>query len=112
METIDPSKCNMEPASLPLIPSVNTEVIFENSYFQVKRSQLAGWGAFAIRRLEKGDKILVEKPLFTATNQSLFDGFANLSKPLRAAAYSLHANSNLERIKTGPIETLIWKTNA
>ena len=112
MEAIDPSECNMEPASLPLIPSVNTEVIFENSYFQVKRSQLAGWGAFAIRRLEKGDKILVEKPLFTATNHTLFDGFANLSKPLRNVAYSLHANSNLERIKNGPIETLIWKTNA
>jgi hypothetical protein len=93
-------------------PSENTEVIFENSYFQVRRSQLAGWGAFAVRPLEKGDKILVEKPLFTATNQTLFDGFANLSKRLRDVAYNLHANSNLERIKTGPIETLIWKTNA
>lgn len=112
MEATDPSKCNMEPASLPLVPSEDTEVIFENSYFQVKRSQLAGWGAFAIRRLEKGDKILVEKPLFTATSLTLFDAFANLSKRLRDVAYNLHANSNLERIKTGPIETLIWKTNA
>ncbi|GKU03112.1 set protein 5 [Fusarium langsethiae] len=97
-------------ASLPLKPTETTTVIFENEYFQVKRSPLAGWGAFAVRELKEGDQILVEKPLFTATNLTLFDEFANLSKPLRDVAYSLHANSNL---KAGyPVESLIWKTNA
>jgi hypothetical protein len=99
-----------EPASLPLTPTETTDIIFENEYFRVKRSQLAGWGAFAVRELKEGDQILVEKPLFTASDLTLFDEFTNLSKPLRDIAYSLHANNNL---KAGlPAELLIWKTNA
>ncbi|KAL6920241.1 hypothetical protein ACHAPO_000898 [Fusarium lateritium] len=97
-------------ASLPLKPTETTFVIFENEYFQVKRSPLAGWGAFAVRELKEGDQILVEKPLFTATNLTLFDGFASLTKPLRDVAYSLHANSNFK--EGHPVELLIWKTNA
>lgn len=112
MEAFDALKHTyMAPASLPLIPTETTEVIFENEYFQVKRSQLAGWGAFAVRELKEGDKILVEKPLFIATDLTLFDEFDNLSKPLRDVAYSLYANSNL-KIGHHPVELLIWKTNA
>ncbi|EKJ71318.1 hypothetical protein NXS19_001737 [Fusarium pseudograminearum] len=96
-------------ASLPLKPTEAT-VIFENEYFQVKRSDLAGWGAFAVRELKEGDQILLEKPLFTATNLTLFDGFASLSKPLQDVAYSLHANDNFHAAY--PVEVLIWKTNA
>ncbi|RGP77414.1 set 5 [Fusarium longipes] len=99
-----------EPASLPLAPTETTEAIFENEYFKVKRSHIAGWGAFAVRKLKEGDQILVEKPLFTATNLTLFHEFSNLSEPRRNVAYSLHTNSN---IKAGtPVELVIWKTNA
>ncbi|KAF5000090.1 hypothetical protein FGRMN_2024 [Fusarium graminum] len=99
----------VDPAPLPLNPSVSTEVIFENEYFAVKRSEIAGWGAFAVRELKYGDRILVEKPLFTADSTTLFREFDKLSESLRDVALGLHANSSC---KPGtPQIKAIWTTN-
>ncbi|KAF9770692.1 hypothetical protein IL306_011707 [Fusarium sp. DS 682] len=97
----------MEPASLPLIPSPTTEVLFKNEYFIVKRSLIAGWGAFAAKELKFKDKILVERPLFTANNVTLYAEFDNLDRELQKIALSLHANSycKFQNIKA------VWTTN-
>ncbi|KAF5674737.1 hypothetical protein FHETE_2811 [Fusarium heterosporum] len=99
----------VDPAPLPLNPFASTEVIFENGYFAVKRSETAGWGAFAVRELKYGDKILVEKPLFTADSTTLFREFDKLSEPLREIALGLHVNSSC---KSGtPQIKAVWTTN-
>ncbi|KAF4444965.1 hypothetical protein F53441_11019 [Fusarium austroafricanum] len=98
-----------EPAPLPETPSSVTDVLFQNEDFVVKRSLIAGWGAFAVRDLKSGDKILVEKPLFNADHTTLFEEFDNLSESMKEVALGLHANSyckpGLPRIKA------IWTTN-
>ncbi|KAM0349658.1 hypothetical protein ACHAPU_003487 [Fusarium lateritium] len=104
-----PAYIGVDPAPLPLNPSPSTEVIFENEHFAIKRSEIAGWGAFAVRELKHGDKILVEKPLLSADTTTLFREFDKLSEPLRDIALGLHANSSC---KPGtPQIKAIWTTN-
>lgn len=99
----------LDPAPLPLTPSPTIDIIFENEHFAVKRSKIAGWGAFAARELKRGDRILVEKPLLTANSTTLFKEFDKLSQPLREIALGLHANSSC---KPGtPQIKAIWTTN-
>ncbi|KAM0243919.1 hypothetical protein ACHAP5_006776 [Fusarium lateritium] len=96
-------------APLPLTPSPTIDIIFANEHFTVKRSEIAGWGGFAARDLKRGDKILVEKPLFTADSTTLFEEFEELSQPLREIALGLHANSSC---KPGtPQIKAVWTTN-
>ncbi|KAK7413598.1 hypothetical protein QQX98_007533 [Neonectria punicea] len=84
-------------------------VIFENGFFNVSVSKIAGWGAFAARDLKFGDRILVEKPLFTADSSSLFKEFDKLDRGMREVALALHANDNC---KPGtPKLQAIWTTN-
>ncbi|KAJ4261431.1 hypothetical protein NW762_006856 [Fusarium torreyae] len=98
-----------EPASLPLSPSSNADIIFQNEHFSVEQSRIAGWGAFAAKKLKYGDRILVEKPLFTADSNTLFKEFDKLSEPLRELALGLHANSSC---KPGtPRVKAVWTTN-
>lgn len=104
-----PSAVALDPAPLPLTPLPTIDIIFENEHFAVKRSKIAGWGAFAVRELKRGDRILVEKPLFTANNTTLFKDFDKLSQPLREIALGLHASSSC---KPGtPKIKAIWTTN-
>ncbi|KAF4962753.1 hypothetical protein FSARC_9179 [Fusarium sarcochroum] len=98
-----------EPASLPLSPTSNADIIFQNEHFSVEQSKIAGWGAFAARKLKYGDRILVEKPLFVADGTTLFKEFDKLSEPLRELALGLHANSSC---KPGtPRVKAVWTTN-
>lgn len=82
---------------------------FENDFFRVAKSTVAGWGAFATRDLAKGDVILREIPLFVTTNDLLFEEFYNLDSNDMNIALSLHSH---EFIKGGtPIILGIWHTN-
>lgn len=82
---------------------------FENDFFRVDKSAVAGWGAFAAKDLAKGDIILREIPLFVATNADLFDEFYNLDSNDMNIALSLHSH---EYVKGGtPIILGIWHTN-
>ncbi|KPM37422.1 hypothetical protein AK830_g9121 [Neonectria ditissima] len=84
-------------------------VIFENRFFTVSESKIAGWGAFAAQDLKFGDVVLVEKPLFTADSSSLFKEFSKLDRDTREVALALHANDNC---KPGtPKLQAIWTTN-
>lgn len=82
---------------------------FENDFFRVDKSAVAGWGAFAAKDLTKGDIILKEIPLFVATNADLFDEFYNLDSNDMNIALSLHSHKD---IKGGTPKILgIWHTN-
>jgi hypothetical protein len=82
---------------------------FENDFFRVGKSAVAGWGAFATKDLAKGDIILREIPLFVASNDSLFEEFYNLDSNDMNIALSLHSHAY---IKGGtPIILGIWHTN-
>ncbi|KAF5570722.1 set 5 [Fusarium phyllophilum] len=102
-----PELTAMEPAGLPLTPSATTDVLFRNEFFVVRRSFIAGWGAFAVKDLEVGDKILVERPLFTADNNTLYKEFDKLDEASQDIALGLHANSycKFQSIKA------VWTTN-
>ncbi|EWG50162.1 hypothetical protein FVEG_16600 [Fusarium verticillioides 7600] len=102
-----PELTAMEPAGLPLTPSATTDVLFRNEFFIIRRSLIAGWGAFAAKDLEAGDKILVERPLFTADNNTLYKEFDKLDQASQDIALGLHANSHckFQSIKA------VWTTN-
>jgi hypothetical protein len=108
LESIEnPEHTTMEPAGLPLTPSPTTDVLFQNDYFIVKRSLIAGWGAFAAKDLKFEDNILVERPLFTADNNTLYKEFDKLDQASQEIALGLHANSycKFQNIKA------VWTTN-
>ncbi|KAF4958705.1 hypothetical protein FGADI_2195 [Fusarium gaditjirri] len=108
LESIEsPELTAMEPAGLPRTPSRTTSVLFQNDYFIVKQSLIAGWGAFAVKDLKFGDKILVERPLFTADNNTLFKEFDKLDRASQDIALGLHANLYC---KSQSIKA-VWTTN-
>ncbi|KAL6876992.1 hypothetical protein J3F83DRAFT_712517 [Trichoderma novae-zelandiae] len=51
---------------------------FQNGYFQVAKSSVAGWGAFATRDLKRGDIILREIPLFVAESDNIIREYFRL----------------------------------
>lgn len=68
----------------PLEPIPNPED-FHNEFYEVKRSDVAGFGAFALCKLVQGQTILIEKSLFHADNYSLRDEINKLAPDLRRA---------------------------
>jgi len=58
------------------------------------RQAQQGRGAFAVRSLKKGNKILIKKPVFIATNYTFFNSFTNLSMLLHNISYSFYTNNN------------------
>ncbi|KAH8714113.1 hypothetical protein BGZ61DRAFT_530781 [Ilyonectria robusta] len=95
----------------PITPGLEwpTNVIFQNDFFAVSESTIAGWGAFATKDLKYGDRILIEKPLFTADSSSLFKEFDRLNRVEQEVALALHAN---DMCKPGtPKLQAIWTTN-
>ncbi|KAL7954921.1 hypothetical protein V8C34DRAFT_327788 [Trichoderma compactum] len=54
------------PPILSAILKMSPEPMYGNEYFEIAKSSVAGWGAFATRDLTKGDVILREMPLFVA----------------------------------------------
>lgn len=118
------SSQNMDEASLPTEENDNisnenpdnhltrknsSAAEFENDFFRVGKSTVAGWGAFATRDLAKGDVILREIPLFISTNNDLFDEFYKLDSDDMGIALSLHSH---DFVKGGtPMILGIWHTN-
>ncbi|PNY24903.1 Uncharacterized protein TCAP_05161 [Tolypocladium capitatum] len=92
----------------PIVYKTSPGPKFENRYFEIAESNIAGWGAFAIKDLKRGDTILREKPLFMADHSCLFQEYDKLDKQAKRVALSLYANelfkSGLPRIQ-GVFET-------
>ncbi|KAH0489308.1 hypothetical protein TgHK011_009744 [Trichoderma gracile] len=94
---------------LPLTRKLSTSPEYRNEYFQVAKSRVAGWGAFATRDLKRGEVILREIPLFVAESHNILREFHKLSVQDREVALSLHAH---ELIKGDtPKITAVWHTN-
>ncbi|KAI0126588.1 hypothetical protein BJ170DRAFT_412278 [Xylariales sp. AK1849] len=66
---------------------------YRNEFFEVKKSPLAGLGAFALQGLNWGQTILVEKALFTANDVTLYDEIDKLTSSLKQAFERMHAYS-------------------
>ncbi|KAK7914300.1 hypothetical protein PG985_012003 [Apiospora marii] len=58
---------------------------FSNKFFEIRKSDLAGYGAFARKDLKLGQKILVEPELFHADSVTLYDEYDLLSDGSRKA---------------------------
>ncbi|KAK8072031.1 set 5 [Apiospora saccharicola] len=82
---------------------------FSNKYFEVRKSELAGYGAFARLDLTYGQKILVEPELFHADSVSLYDEFDMLSDGSKKAFKRMAAHcptSGFDEV------TSIFRTNS
>ncbi|KAG5953664.1 hypothetical protein E4U53_003845 [Claviceps sorghi] len=89
--------------------SVSQGNLFQNEYFKIQRSTIAGLGAIATKNLKEGDVILRERPLFTANANSVFKVYEKLTVHDKDVAMKLYANPLL---KPGtPWIQAIWKTN-
>ncbi|RFU77821.1 set domain-containing [Trichoderma arundinaceum] len=93
----------------PLTRKMSPGLMYHNEYFEVAKSSVAGWGAFAVRDLAKGDVILREIPLFVAETDNVFHEFYKLDKDAMDVALSLHSHG---LIKGGTPKIIgIWQTN-
>jgi hypothetical protein len=101
----DGDKDDMTPKPPPSTPSDGERIWWSNEFFVIKKSALAGLGAFAAKDLEYGDKILVEKPLLKVNNWQLVNEYENMSDEDKELLHSLHkfsmnANAHeLEKIR-------------
>ncbi|KAF6844314.1 set domain-containing protein 5 [Colletotrichum musicola] len=85
------------------------EVIFSNEYFEVRRSPVAGWGAFAKKKLVKGEQILVERALYHASHEEVAKSVRDLPEQEKQIANDLHAFFS----RDGECkEEAVWSTNA
>lgn len=97
------------PPILPAILKMSPEPMYGNEYFEIAKSSVAGWGAFATRDLTKGDVILREIPLFVAETDEVFHEFYKLDGSAKKVALSLHSH---RLIKGGTPQILaVWQTN-
>ncbi|GKT41450.1 uncharacterized protein ColSpa_01631 [Colletotrichum spaethianum] len=119
--TINSLRTNDDPvalsiANLPLLTTYEDShgtqerlVIFANDFFEIRRSPTAGWGAFAIKTLYKGDRILVEKALYHAVHENVTSSVQELPDKERAIANDMFAY----RSRDGEtLEEAIWSTNS
>lgn len=91
------------------ILKMSPEPMYGNEYFEIAKSNVAGWGAFATRDLTKGDVILREIPLFVAETDKVFHEFYKLDESAKKVALSLHSH---RLIKGGTPQILaVWQTN-
>ncbi|KAI5457949.1 hypothetical protein BGZ63DRAFT_53742 [Mariannaea sp. PMI_226] len=100
-------RCELASENTIVVHSEN--IIFRNDFFEISKSKIAGFGAFAIKPLKYGDRILDERPLLMASSLSLFKEFGKLNPQEQKCALSLHAN---EVCKPGtPKLQAIWMAN-
>ncbi|KAJ4862429.1 SET domain-containing protein [Trichoderma breve] len=93
----------------PAIIKTSPEPMYGNEYFEIAKSSVAGWGAFATRDLTKGGVILREIPLFVAETDKVFHEFYKLDESAKKVALSLHSH---RLIKGGTPQILaVWQTN-
>ncbi|KAL1864499.1 hypothetical protein VTK73DRAFT_5847 [Phialemonium thermophilum] len=79
-------------------------VVFRNESFEVRPSPLGGLGAFAVRDLKFGERILAEAPLLRSTCMNLFRDFEKLDPKGKETYMSLHGFSPKE--EDHPIEKI------
>lgn len=97
------------PLTPPAVLKTSPEPMYGNEYFEIAKSNVAGWGAFATRDLTKGDVILREIPLFVAETDKVFHEFYKLNESAKKVALSLHSH---RLIKGGTPQILaVWQTN-
>ncbi|KAI1465413.1 uncharacterized protein F4812DRAFT_438619 [Daldinia caldariorum] len=65
---------------------------YANQYFEIKKSRLGGYGAFAKTDLKCGQLILAEQPALKANPITLYQDIAELAPELRAAFYRMHGH--------------------
>ncbi|KAK6219401.1 hypothetical protein LQW54_002133 [Pestalotiopsis sp. IQ-011] len=101
------------PASVtaPLEPIPQPES-FQNEFYEVKRSDVAGFGAFALSKLVKGQTILIEKSLFHADNYSLRDEINKLAPDLRRAFERMPSHGVKSYAGRHEKRAAIFKTNS
>jgi hypothetical protein len=77
--------------SAPIGPIAEPES-FRNEFYEVKRSATAGYGAFALQNLVRGQTILIEKSLLHADNSTLRNELKKLAPELRQAFDRMHGH--------------------
>ncbi|GKT65078.1 SET domain-containing protein 5 [Colletotrichum tofieldiae] len=103
-------------AELPLITTFKDTqgtkerlVIFANEFFEIRRSPTAGWSAFAVKTLYKGDQILAEKALYHAIHENVTSSVQALPEKERAIANDMFAYHSRDG---ETLEEAIWSTNS
>jgi len=91
--------CPPNPPNTPTKPNL----------FEIRKSQLGGFGAFAVKDITKGTHILVDKPLFRTTAMDLVKSLDALNPSERAKFFALHPYSP---DPTASIVAKIWNANA
>lgn len=94
----------------PIEPIAEPET-FRNEFYEVKKSTTAGYGAFALQKLVRGQTILIEKSLFHADNATLRTELKKLSPDLRAAFDRMHGHGIGEYDTMLLRRIAIFKTN-
>lgn len=79
--------------------SAVNEVAFRTEFFQVKKTLLKGYGAFATKDIEEGTIIMAEAALFVANPHSVNEEIEKLPIPLQTEFLTLAANVNLSDSK-------------
>ncbi|KAK2061431.1 SET domain-containing protein [Colletotrichum caudatum] len=110
------SPISLKAADLPLLTTIEgpngageRSAIFVNEFFEIRRSPTAGWGAFAVKTLNRGDQILVEKALYHATHENVTSSVQKLPERERAIANDMFAHHSRDG---ETLEEAIWSTNS
>lgn len=94
----------------PIEPSPKPEH-FKNSAFEIRLSSTAGYGAFSLINLSRGQTILIEKALFHANDVSLFDELEKLNPCLRQAFDRMYGH-NAKPVNESLVDrAAIFRTN-
>ena len=72
-------------ASTQSTPTLSSpEILFTTDLFDVRKSPKGGWGAFAIRDVERGTVVFSELPLFRTKIGNIYHEYENLTREQRA----------------------------
>ncbi|KAI3324501.1 hypothetical protein HD806DRAFT_533963 [Xylariaceae sp. AK1471] len=82
---------------------------FNNGFFEVKKSAISGYGAFAVRDLDPYTPILVERELFNANSFDLYNKLDTLTEEQKKAFHRLHGH---KRTPSEDVRAAIWHTNS
>lgn len=81
---------------------------FNNGFFEVKKSPIAGYGAFAVKDIEANTPILLERELFHAHANTLVETIEALTDEQKKAYHTLHG---YKRSPDQDMDAAIWETN-
>jgi hypothetical protein len=68
-------------------------------YFEARRSRKGGYGAFAVKDIEKHTVIMAEKPLFRANFFEVFLEYEQLTPEQKKEYLSLHGWKGIDKHK-------------